>query len=189
MKQLHFSIILFCLLISNVSMADGNEERKLSAFNRIIVGSQVSVILIHADSNHITVGTDNIAFEDVITDVSNFTLTVKLKKQVANGGATVVIYYTEKLTELITEKGVNIVSQYSVYADKLSINTRLGGSVRIEVDASKIEIDAMNAQVVLWGSVKELYIRASQNAFIDCTELNYGSKNVVESNSIVKLKE
>lgn len=186
-------LIFVSLLISVFSLhvyASDYEERKLGSFNNIAVEGDITVVLIHSDKNKAVIKVDGIALSDVITDLSVFSLTVKLKKYVPNASVTVEVYYTDELDVITTESGVRVSSQGKLYADKLSINARFGGYVNIEIDAKEIEIEAMGATVFVSGKVKDLEVNALKNAFVDCTRLTFLNKDISESGgAVVKIEE
>ncbi|WP_018343648.1 GIN domain-containing protein [Cytophaga aurantiaca] len=185
-------LVFLSFLISAFSLhvfASDYEERKLGSFHNITVEDGITVVLIHSDKNKAFVKVEDVDLSDVITDLSVFSLTVKMKKYVANASVTVEIYYTDALDEITTEAGVNLLSEGKVYTDKLTINARFGGEIRIEIDAKEIEIQAGGATITVTGKVKDLEIHALKNALVDCSNLNYQSKDVFNSGGVVKLKE
>lgn len=189
MKYLSLAIISITLFFSFSAIASNSEERKLGSFNNITIEDGITVVLIHSDKNRAVITADGVDVSEVVTDLSVFSLTVKLKNYAPDVSVTVEIYYTDELDALTTESGVNVISRGKLYADKLSVNARFGGTIRIEIEAKEIEIQAAGATVTVTGSVKDLDIHALKNAYVDCSNLTYQSKDVTESGSTVKLKE
>jgi hypothetical protein len=184
-------LLFFLITVFSIqAYASDFEERKLSAFHNITVERGVTVILIHADRNKANIKADGIALSEVVTDLSVFSLTVKLKNYNPNASVVVEIFYTDALDEITTENGVTILSQGAIYSDKLSVNARFGGVIRIEIETREIEIQASGAMVTLAGRTYKLNVYALKDAVADCSALAYTTKKVsVSGNGIVKLKE
>ena len=186
-------LIVLSILISLFSVqayASDFEERKLSAFHNLTVERGITVILIHADKNKVKITTDGIALSDVVTDLSVFSLTVKLKNYNPDAVVTVEIYYTDALDAITTENGATILSQGVVYSDKFAVNARFGGNIRVEIGTKEVEIQALGAKVTVTGATYKLNVYALKDAVVDCSSLVYTTKKVSSSgNGIVKLKE
>jgi len=190
MKNTRVILLLFIFFVCFQTSAKDSEERKLSAFHNISVVDGITVVLIPSDKNKAVVTADGIPLSDVVTDLSVFSLTVKLKNYVPKASVSVEIYYIDELDAITTESGVTVLSDGKVYADKLNINARFGGVIRIEIQAKEVEIQAAGATVTLTGNTSKLNVYALKDAFVDCSSLVYTSqKKFVSDNGIVKLKE
>jgi len=151
-NQLAKFSMLFLFVVLAISIQA--QERQVDFFNGISTGGNVSVKLEKADKQGVKIKMIKGDAKDVITDVSDKTLKVKIKNKWSNSWsgkqtkAKVIVYYTE-LDDISASAGSSIMSDDVIVANDLDIEASSGASIRLE-----IKTDELDSGVSSGGSVK-----------------------------------
>ena len=167
-----FSVFVFSI---SMTMAFGQSTRNVANFTKISASSNVQVKLIKADQQSISFKMLSGDEKNLITEVKNGRLKVKIKSGMLNWGnkskAAVKVYYTE-LTDIDVSAGASVKAEDLIYATNMDVEVSSGAIADLEIQATNLEADASSgARLILEGSSKGGNFEVSSGANIDASNM------------------
>ncbi len=179
MKQrITIIITLLSLLFSvNTFAEELIETRQLEPFNKIVASNGINVSLRNSNEEKVDVKIENGLLSEVITEVQDGTLKIKLKAQVNSELSVLLVVYYKDLVDITTNKGACISTKDILITDKLNITTNTGGELRAEIQCKDVKASGFGVSTTsLYGWADRLEVKATAGADIFAKTLK--SKNV-----------
>jgi hypothetical protein len=161
--------MLLCLamLTLHIGYAQEKETRNLADFSEVSFEGAYEVLLKEGEETKIELeGTKKISSQEIATIVNNGKLRIKLKdenKEWKNNKVRIVLYY-KKLNKIENSVVVNLKTEKVLKTDKLSISTSGAGSMDLELDVQKFNIDmsgAMNITLKGVATVQDFHLNGA----------------------------
>lgn len=150
------------------------QTRKVNNFSTLSTSGGVKVELIKSNEEKLEFTMQKGDASDLITEVKEGTLKIKIKKHwgFGNARASIKLYY-KNLNAIHASAGSSINSKETINADKLILSCSSGASIQANVMSNHADIDASSgASISIYGSVKETAkIDASSGSNIQATDL------------------
>lgn len=156
MKQILILTFLLSTLLGAVAQDDVNDGRqvqvrKIGSFDKVKASKGINVTLIEGDKESIEIHIKNANPDDVLTELKNKKLTVKMRTKIGKGVA-VQVYVTYKtIREIESTMGSTIDANNTIYADKLVISAGSDASLHLEVDVNALEASVSAARIEMSG--------------------------------------
>ena len=166
------SIIFICLCVGVanaqfppfVKQNDGRQaenaqrvKRSISAsYNKILANKGLNVAILQADKNEIEIITDGCSADDVLTEVKDGVLNIKMKK-VTKGSAVQVNVSLKDLDAIETKRGASISTE-CVFAHKgtFTVTVDAKSEVELELDCENLVLESNSGVATLTGKVQNL---------------------------------
>ncbi len=153
MKRIISSLLLIIGTLSAFAQGEElTETRLFNPFDKIIATNGVNVILVKSSQNKAEVRISNALLSDVITEVKNNKLIVKMRPQFNKDVSVLVKVYYKSLQEVIVTKGASLETKTDMLTDILSFNANTGGKIKAEVQCKDLKAKAAGgATISLYG--------------------------------------
>jgi hypothetical protein len=135
--------------------------RKVSPFDKVKAMKGINVTLVEGTKEQVEVLIENGSPNDVVTDIKNQELTVKMKTKIYKNLAVQVYVTYVTLRELKAGTGATIDAENPVAADKLTMDAGTDAKIKLEVDVNAIEANVSAGRVELSGTAKSQLIKAN----------------------------
>lgn len=182
LKWLTAAILL--VSISSSVLSQGSQTRSLNSFDKIKIANGIEATLIKGDKNEITLTSEDIPLEDIISKVRGGELTVKLKVKLnlwkeKRIDVLAVITYTDDLIGIYANSGGYIEADHSVTTATLDINASSGAHIDIDIVCDDVIVNTnTGAEIELQGVVGRLDLRFNTGATFEGSQLEAGKAKV-----------
>ncbi|BDD08588.1 hypothetical protein FUAX_10200 [Fulvitalea axinellae] len=169
----HTAFFIALLFLAFTASAQHDVDRPVSSFSKIRVFNKVKVHLVKGSKISVRIKTnDNITTQDVVTEVKNNELKIKLRTKVYRDiKVDAYVTYTD-LQELSASAGGKIVSNGTMEVDNLTVEAGAGARIEIPVTADFITASASSGgEISLKGSANNLKATAGSGGVIDTYHL------------------
>ena len=155
MKLSNTIVLLFALVFNTLAQEpDHTQIRKVGSFDKIKASKGINVTLIEGDKEEVDVHIKNGEITDVITEVKNRKLTVKMKTKIYKD-VHVQVYVTYKhLREIEAGSGATIDAENTIYAESLKLRAGTEANLLLDVDVNNLEVDGSACKIELEGKTK-----------------------------------
>lgn len=158
-----------------------SETRSLDSFDKITATNGINILLRKSSEEKVDVRISNGLLSDVITEVSNGTLKVKMRPQINKELSVLLVVYYKTIKELEITKGASLETKTVILTDKLKIQAKTGGSIKAEIECKEVNLTASGgANATLFGWTKRLEAKANTKAKIQ-------TKNLSADRAIIKV--
>lgn len=162
-------LLLFSILIQAEELS---ETRSLEPFNEIIATNGVNVTLRKGSSNKADIQISNALLSDLITEVKNNKLKLKLRPQINKELSVLVTITYQQLKVITATKGASIQTRTVMLTDALTFNSNTGGNIKAEVECKSIIANANGGgKISLYGWTDRLDTKAGTKSQIDTKKL------------------
>ena len=151
MKTVKTQIIIpFLLIFSAINAQEkliGNkdvttENRNLSAFTKIEVIDDVTVLLVYSDEQSVTVEADSNVISAVTTEINNGALIIKTSSKIVRAKElTVHVKVNKDITEIYAYNKASVKSNNSLRIDALTINAFDNSDFKIKLSSKIVQIN------------------------------------------------
>ncbi len=142
------SILLIFSIINAQEKLIGNknvttEDRNLSAFTKIEVVNDVTVLLVYNDEQSVSVEADSNVLDAVTTEINNGSLIIKTSAKIVRAKElTVHVRVNNFLTEIYAYNNAIVKSNNSLRIDALNINAFDDSDFKLKLSSKNIQINA-----------------------------------------------
>lgn len=155
---------------------DGNRivaERSISeGFDRIEVGQGIELLVTQADQRKVTVEADANIIPHIITDVEGQTLYIRTDASYNTDQSPIVRVNLPKLHAVTASSGSRAVSQNTIIADDLTLETNSGAGLEFDVEADNISIGTSSgSNAAVKGKALRLTTSSSSGSTLDAAQL------------------
>ena len=172
----HFVFILLLSLGINPNIQAQEElieTRSLDTFSKISATNGINTQLRKSSEEKVEIRISNGLLSDVITEVSNGTLKVKMRPQINKELSVMVVIYYKTLEAINITKGASLTTKTVILTDKISINAKTGGDIKAEIECNDVHVSATGGgQITLYGWAKRFEASANTKAKIQAKTLN-----------------
>lgn len=172
------TLVLFVLM--TVSLANSycqtTEERNLSAFDKLKVGSEVRVFLTKGNEEKVKIVASGIELSDVETTVNGKTLQIELSRGI-HIDASVELYITYKEIREINVGASGLVSlQNPLTGDKVVLNANTNGQLQAELSLKTVDIKVgQGATMRLSGKTGSMDAKISTGGILSALDIQSDS--------------
>lgn len=148
---LFISILLIFSIINAQEKLIGNkdvttEDRNLSAFTKIEVIDDVTVLLVYNDVQSVTVEADSNVIQAITTEINNGSLIIKTSAKIMRAKElTVHVRVNNLITEIYAYNNASVKSNNSLRIDALNINAFDDSDFKLKLSSKTIQINAKKA--------------------------------------------
>ncbi len=155
-------VIVFLFSAAGI-FAQDKEDRNVRSFSKVRASEGIDVYMKKGSSEAVTVETEDIDIDRVITEVSGTTLKIHLDGY-NNRGYDITVYVTfVELEEISASSAASIFVESVVRARDLELSSSSAGDIEIEVDADNVDIRTSSAADIQL-SGKAGYVDASSSS-------------------------
>lgn len=147
-------LLITCLLL--IAIFSFGQTRSVTDFNSLSTAGSVKVELIKSSAPKIEYKMLKGKDEDLITEVKNGKLSIKIKNRwgMSNAKADVKVYYTS-LNSIVSSAGSTIQSFEKVNSDNMSISSSSGSRISLIMNANSTAVHSSSgSSITLSGDVK-----------------------------------
>ncbi len=153
-----------CVSVLTGERGNGNvvtEERSIGAFHEMELSGGFDVELVKSNKQVVKITTDDNLMDNVETYVRGETLHVK-SRNIGEASELVVVIHYRDLDNISTSGAIEIRSQETLEADKLSIEASGASEVYLDLDVEHVSFDLSGAsEIELTGSAEEIIFDGS----------------------------
>lgn len=158
-------LIVFCLA-SFITFAQETAVRKVGSFNRLELGGHFDLRLKKGDKAEVTIETEDIGPDEIITEIRNNTLHIRMKDNRKWGKSDLkrsIIYLTYTDLRGIQWDGAgNITTESELVTDKFELEISGAGNVQMDLNVDDLQVDMSGAgNIELRGSAKTQNVQMS----------------------------
>lgn len=178
MNRLFAFIALVALTSSVISQERHEQVRKLGSFDKVKATKGINVTLVEGSTEQAEVQIENGSLDDVITEVKNKKLTIKMKTKLYKGVAVQVYVSYTQIREIDAGSGAEIDGNNVIIADKLKISAGTESVVKLDIDVNALEADVSAGRMELAGEAVSQVVSVSTGKYL--------SYDLVSDEAIVK---
>lgn len=187
MKQL--SLTIAGVLLAVIVTAQNADQRELPFFNKVKVSGEIKVFLEKGDREMATVNVSEILASDVILEVADSTLEIKLKKNSQKKAkAEVYVKYTD-LKGISVAAAAYVSLNDTLKVDNLQLSVITNSEFDSDIIANTIDVKVgQGSSVRVRGTVRSYNAKLSTKGILSALELKSDSTNVsVGSGAMAKV--
>ncbi|MCG8582437.1 MAG: DUF2807 domain-containing protein [Bacteroidales bacterium] len=155
MKLTSTIVLLFALLINSLAQEpDHTQLRNVGSFDKIKASKGINVTLIEGDKEQVDVHIKNGEVTDVITEVKNRKLTVKMKTKIYKDVHVQVYVTYRRLREIEAGSGATIDADNTIYAESLKLRAGTEANLLLDVDVNNLEVNGSTCKIEIEGKTK-----------------------------------
>ncbi len=160
-----FSIITLFLVAGTFAQEKNQEKhkqiRKTGSFYKVKATKGINVTLIEGDKEQAEITIVNGLPVDVITELKNKTLTIKMKTKIYKDVAVQVYVTYVTLREIKAGSGATIDAENTITADNLLIDGGTDSEVVLDIDVNALEASISAGRMELSGSAESQVVKAN----------------------------
>jgi hypothetical protein len=153
MKKLLTIILLGALMAGTMAQERQEQVRKIGSFDKVKATKGINVTLIEGSTEQAEIHIENGSLNDVITELKNKELTIKMKTKIYKGVAVQVYLTYVKLREITAGSGGEINAENTIITDKLKIDAGTESVIILDVDVNALEASVSAGRIELAGEV------------------------------------
>lgn len=171
-------LLAFILIITTgVSLSAQSDEltetRLLNSFSKLTATNGINILLRKSSEEKAEIRISNGLLSDVITDVSNGQLRVKMRPQINKDISVLVVVFYKSLNEITVTKGASLETKTVILTDNFEFNVNMGSSIKAEIECKDVKVRAgSGATISLYGWSKRFEVKAQTKAQIFTETLN-----------------
>jgi len=179
-NKIPFLIALFFL---SFSILLTSQTRDVGDFNAVNSSTNVTVTLVKASSPSIEYTMRKGSDRDLITEVKNGRLYVKIKSNKGNWGnsakAKVTVYYTN-LEEIKASAGCTVKSDNTIKSNTMEIEVSSGSTAKLDIEANRVEVDVSS------GATLKLKGKANRGNFEATSGSTLNARHFITDDAVVE---
>ena len=178
-----FSIIALFLAAGTFAQEKNQEKhkqlRKIGSFDKVRAAKGINVTLIEGTKEQAEITIVNGTTADVVTELINKRLTVKMKTKIYKDVAVQVFVTYVTIREIEAGSGASIDAENTITADKLLISGGPDSKIVLDIDVNALEASVSAGRIELEGKTKSQVVKASTGG-------KYLSYNLTSDETIAK---
>ncbi len=140
----NISLVLI-LLLSNLSWSQVN--KRLGEFNSVSIFDRISVQLIPSDENRIEITGSRAEDVEIINKNGTLKIRMALRKLLEGEDISAKLYF-KQIDEIDASEGSYIICDEPINQTTLSVNTKEGSEIRLNLDVKKINLRAVTGGIL-----------------------------------------
>ena len=171
-KMSLFVLLTFCFQLAAFAQDTRTEDRQPGAFNAIKCSGSFDLVLEKGNKESIHIEAKNIALEDIITEVKDGTLDIRLKNGSYRNIEVKMTITFDKINALHSSGSSEIVSNAVIKSDKFDLKLSGSGDVKAKLDVDLLNLSISgSADADLSGEAKSQEISLSGSGDVDAADL------------------
>jgi len=159
MKLTNTIFLLFAIVWGiQAQEPDHTQLRKVGSFDKVKAAKGINVTLIEGDKEEVDVHIKNAEVNDVITEVKNRKLIIKMKTKIYKDMAVQVYVTYRKLREIEAGSGATIDAENTICAESLKLRAGTDANLLLDVDVNNLEVSGSACKIELEGETKFLEV-------------------------------
>ncbi len=151
MKSFKITIVLiFLISIAITASAQESFSRKLPAFNGISAIGKMRVEIYKSDTTGVELVLSNVAPENIITEVTDNALSIRLKTDTSKDAIIKVKVYYTQLSDILVAVNTLLLSPEIISAENMSFTARSGAKMELELDVKNIVADVKQGGILVF---------------------------------------
>jgi len=151
MNPFKHGYLLVCLImITLVSSAQETITRTLPAFHGLSVMGKMRVELYKSDSSRVILSVSNASAENIITEVKDSLLNIRLKTDTNKSAVIKVQVYYSFLTDITVAANAILLSPEILTAESIKFTARSGAKMELELDLKSIKADVKQGGILVF---------------------------------------
>lgn len=172
-RFLFLILLILGISFSTQAQEELSEIRSLNTFSKLTATNGINILIRKGSEEKAEIRISNGLLSDVMTEVSNGTLKVKMRPQINKELSVIVVVYYKSLEEINITKGASLETKTLILTDKLKISAKTGASIKAEIECNEIKVNASGgARINLYGWAKRFEANANTKADIQAKTLN-----------------
>lgn len=140
-------IVILMILMSVVSLAQEETQKKIGEFNELKVYDLINVELIKSEDNKVVITGDN--SEDVVLVNKNGKLKIKMNIDESYDGArTIVKLYYSTIDVIDVNEGASVKADEVIKQFEIELSAQEGGVINVPVDVTYIKAKAVTGGII-----------------------------------------
>lgn len=187
-KQASLILITLLALASFGAYAQTNEEsRELSTFNGLEVSNGIEADLVRGDSYHIEISASGVDVSNVLTEIEDRQLKVKLGKgNFGTNSVKVTITYADELDKIEASTSAKVFVKDPIKSKKISFKSETSSYIETQVNVSQLSLEAStNGKISISGTAENLDLEAYTKATINGDGLKVNNAEVKSNTAAV----
>jgi len=166
MKRIITLSIISLFLVAGTFAQEKNQSkhkqiRKTGSFYKVKASKGINVTLIEGEKEQAEVTIVNGSTDDVITELKNKTLTVKMKTKIYKDVAVQVYVTYVTLREVKAGSGATIDAENTITADKLLIDGGTDSEINLDIDVNVLEASVSAGRMEISGKTESQVVKAN----------------------------
>jgi hypothetical protein len=159
-------LLLVACLASSIAFAQETAVRKMGSFNKLDLGGHFDLRLKKGDKAEVTIETEDIGPDEIITQIRNNTLHISMKddRKFRRGDlkrSVIYLTYTD-LRSIQWDGAGNITTESELVADRFDLEISGAGNVKMDLQVQELQVDMSGAgNIELRGSAKRQDVQMS----------------------------
>jgi len=171
------SLLLLPFLASSQELT---ETRQFDSFDKIVATNGINIILRKASEEKAEVKIENALLSDVITEVKNGTLKLRMRPQINKELSVLVVVYYKNIKEITVSKGASLETQTVILQNNLTLHAATGGTIKAEIECTDVKTSASGGSAIsLYGWAKRLEATAN-------TKSNLYAQNLKADKALIR---
>ncbi len=171
MNTINFLSLSIALLMSSMSLnAQSEETRTLSSFDGISVSQSIDAEIIKGNKNEVVITVSKVDLGDVITEVEDGVLKVKMKKKwnynwTKKTKVKAVITYKDYPNYISVSSSADLISRDKIITDRLELKASSSADLVIEIDVDELEAKcSSSSDIEISGSADRATVSSSSSS-------------------------
>jgi hypothetical protein len=194
-KIKHCLLTLSLIIFSLVLNAQESITRKLPGFKGITAVGKMRVELYRSDTSRVELSLSNTSSENIITEVKDSILSIRLKTDTNKGAIIKLKLYYSNLAEITVGANTLLVSPETIIAESMGFTARSGAKMELQLDVKNIKADVKQGGILVFtgktntqnidvntGATYSAYKLQAENTYVTA---NAGSKAKVCASRII----
>lgn len=144
MKQLVF---ILSLLVSTLSLAQGEINKSIGEFTEIKVFDLIEVNMIQSNENRVIIKGEDTDYVKIINENGKLKIRMDIDKRF-NGDATFVEVYYTSVQEIDANEGAFITLNETLKQDRLELRSQEGGHIKAGLEVNNLEVRSVTGGII-----------------------------------------
>lgn len=151
MKSFRQSISILCFILFSLSaVAQEPVTRLLPSFSSLSVIGKMRVEIYKSDTTRVELLVSNAPAENIITDISDSTLNIRLKTDTNKSAVIKVKVYYSALSEISVAANALLLSPETLTAESITFTARSGAKMELDLDVNKLFADVKQGGILVF---------------------------------------
>ncbi len=154
--KLTSTILLLLTILTGIQAQepDHTQIRKVGSFDKVKASKGINVTLIEGDKEEVDVHIKNAEVSDVITNIKNRELQIKMKTKIYKDMAVQVYVTYKQLRSIDAGSGATIDAENTIYAESLKLRGGTESNIILDVDVNNLDVSGSTSKIELAGKAK-----------------------------------
>ncbi|BDD03574.1 head GIN domain-containing protein [Aureibacter tunicatorum] len=184
-NQANLGLFLFFALILSTGLSYGqtNISRSVGSFTKVNASGNIEVILKKGDSKKLNIEASNISSTDIISEVHNDELRLKLKTKIYKNIRVVITVYYEQIRHIRSGSSALVKADSAIEIESIKLEADTNGNMELPLEVSYLDVSTNSGgTIILRGHAQNMQGNSSAGGSIDAYDLKV-SEAFVKANT------